>query len=548
LLRRDRPRHSLFAITNSPVRHLQSSLPFPALPAAGACNGKPPPAPLLAAAVHAQSEGVLIAARRWTTNGLRIRFANESFCAMTGYTYDELRERGHGFLHETKEDLSPLHRWQTSLKPGSILSGEGYLTRKDGARVYSSWNYSPVSDEGGRVTHIVATFRDLTEKRSLQEALVHSQRLDSVGRVAGGVAHDFNNLLSVIGGYCEIMASKRAVRRLVARELTEVYVASEKAAYLVGQLLAFSRRQPGGHRVVNLDKLIRGSSEILSRLMKPLYSLEFSLQAENANIRVDPAQIQQVLLNLVLNARDALMEGGVVTVASEVREACPGGSLRRNHAVLIVSDNGSGMSDEVRARIFEPFYTTKENGRGTGLGLTLVHSVIQQCGGFIQVTSAPGKGSTFEIFFPLANRRAKQENHYLPPLPATRGREHVLLIEEDVMVRAMVADIFRANGYTVVAVATTSEALEFLMRPLHKFELLIAQTRAKRTHTEEIFAQILVRSLPAIRILTTGNTDPALFANLNLAQQANLPKPFTLNSLLRAARHLLDVTSFTPAN
>jgi nitrogen-specific signal transduction histidine kinase len=412
--------------------------------------------------------------------------------------------------------------------------------------VYSSWNYSPVSDECGRVTHIVATYRDLTEKRSLLEALVHSQRLDSVGRVAGGVAHDFNNLLSVIGGYCEIMASKRAVRRLVARELNEVHVASEKAAYLVGQLLAFSRRQPGGHRVVNLDKLIRGSSEILSRLMKPSYSLEFLLQAENANIRVDPAQIQQVLLNLVLNARDALMEGGVVTVASEVRGACPDGSLRRNFAVLVVSDNGSGMSDEVRARIFEPFFTTKENGRGTGLGLALVHSVIQQCGGFIQVTSAPGKGSTFEIFFPLANRRAKQENRYVPPLPATRGREHVLLIEEDVMVRAMVADIFRADGYTVVAVATTSEALEFLMRPPLNFDLLIAQTRAKRTHTEEIFAQILVRSLPAIRVLTTGNTDPALFANLSLSQQANLPKPFTLSSLLRAARHLLDVTSFTP--
>lgn len=525
------------------MRYLQSTPPFPALPHAGARDDRPPPAPLLAAAVHAQSEGVLIAARRWTKNGFRILFANESFCAFSGYTVAELRERGHGFLHDSPKELARIHRWQTDVKPGSNLGGEGSLVRKDGARVYSSWNYCPVSDANGKVTHIVATFRDLTEKCRLQDALVHSQRLDAVGRLAGGVAHDFNNLLSVINGYCEMMASKPAVRKLAAHELNEIHLASEKAAHLVSQLLAFSRRQPGNPRVIRLDQLVRDNSDILAKLLQPARHLDLSLQAETASVKVDPAQIQQVLLNLVLNARDALKEGGRAVISTGIREACPdeiGAPKPGNYAVLSVADNGSGMTEEVRAHIFEPFFTTKENGRGTGLGLALVYGVVKQSGGFVRVSSIPGKGSVFEIFLPLAGRPASLRNRTLPSLPAGGGRENILLIEEDAPVRSMVEEVLRAAGYTVVSAATAVEALAQLKASSAGFGLVVAQTGSKLSPAEETFARALHVMLPDVCVLTTGNTDPSLFADLNPARRAALPKPFTLAALLKTSRRLLD--------
>ena len=525
------------------MRYLQSTPPFPSLPDARERHDKPPSAPLLAAAVHAQSEGVLIAARRWTKKGLRILFANESFCAMTGFTGAELRELGQGFLHVNRKDLQQLHRWQSKLRPGTTLSGEGYLTRKDGISVYSSWNYCPVSDERGKVTHIVATYRDLTEKRHLQEALIHSQRLDAVGRLAGGVAHDFNNLLSVINGYCEMMASKRKIRKLVTHELQEIHQASQKAAHLVGQLLAFSRRQTNSPRVINLDQLIRDNGDILARLLKPARTLEFSLTAANANIRVDPAQIQQVLLNLVLNARDALPEGGRATISTALRETNPDETdpTRFNlYAVLSVSDNGSGMDDDIRSHLFEPFFTTKESGKGTGLGLALVYGVVQQSNGYIRVRSRPGHGSTFEIFLPLVNKPAHHRSPALPPLPTTKGREHVLYIEEESTIRNMVAEIFRTDGYNVEAVSSAEEALDVLKNSRQPFDLVIVQTNVKQSSAEETFARALHLMLPDARVLTISNTDCTVFPDLNPAYQACLPKPFTLSALLKVARGLLD--------
>jgi len=525
------------------VRYLQSTPPFAALPDARGKNDKPPPAPLLAAAVHAQSEGVLIASRRWTRNGLRIIFANESFCALTGFTGAELRKRGNGFLHVNRKDIIQLQSWQKNLTPGSTLGGEGLLTRMDGVQVYASWSYCSVSDDKGRITHIVATYRDLTEKRELQEQLMHSQRLDAVGRLAGGVAHDFNNLLSVINGYCEMMASKRSIRRLATRELGEIHQASQKAALLVRQLLAFSRRQPNNPQIINLDQLVRENSHILSRLLKPSRSLELSLTAETANIRVDPIQIQQVLLNLTINARDAMPEGGTATISTGVRMARADNNSNTAptpHALLTLSDNGSGMDEEVRAHIFEPFFTTKETDKGTGLGLALVYGVVQQSGGFIRVHSSPGLGSTFEVFLPLIDKPARQRSNAVPSLPATQGREHILLIEEDEVLRKMVAEILSADGYTVDDVETSGSALALLKSQRLPINLIIAQIGAKPSRDDGILAHSLHFMLPNVRVLSICNPDCEAFPDLNPAMQACLPKPFTLSALLKAARALLD--------
>ena len=373
--------------------------------------------------------------------------------------------------------------------------------------------------------------------------MIHSQRLDAVGRLAGGVAHDFNNLLSVINGYCEMMASKASIRKLASRELNEIHQASDKAAHWVAQLLAFSRRQPSNLRVVNLDQFVRENSAILSRLLRPARMLDFELKAESANVRVDTAQVQQVLLNLVLNARDALREGGRAVIETSVRETRPDDSQTGKHkrfAVLSVSDNGIGMTDEVRARLFEPFFTTKENGRGTGLGLALVYGVVQQCGGFVRVSSTPGAGSTFDIFLPLANSPAERRRRSLAPLPAVSGRERLLVVEEDKSVRKMVCDTFHAAGYDTIAAANTVEGLEALKGSPEKFDLVIAQTSAKQVPADEIFARALHVMQPEASVLTTGENDTGLFADINPEKRVFLAKPFTLSALLTTARQLID--------
>ncbi len=531
------------------MRYLQSTPPFTALPDARDARDRPPPAPLLAAAVHAQSEGLLITGRRWTRNGLKVIFANESFCAMSGYTVAELRRKGQSFLHAEKNALNRLQRWIAKAEPGHVFSGEGYLTAKGGAQLYAAWNYSPVSDEQGRVTHIVATFRDLTDKRRLQEALLHSQRLDAVGRLAGGVAHDFNNLLSVINGYCEIMAAKRGVRRAAAHELEEIHQASQKAATLVRQLLAFSRRQAMNPKVIDLNELIRDNAEILSRLLKPKKSLILNLDPAGMNVQVDAAQLQQVLLNLTINARDALQDGGQVAITTALRDVTvdferrPPEMTPGRYALLSVMDNGSGMTEETQAHLFEPFFTTKEHGKGTGLGLALVYGVVQQSGGFIFVRSALGEGSTFDIFLPEAREPAQKMASALPALPTTRGRETILIIEEDDVLRKMVAGIFTADGYRVLAESSTEEAMHAVRREQARIDLLIAQIGLHSGSEGERFAKALLEQQPGLRILAICNPDSAPLPFLGVEAHACLAKPFTLSALMKATRALLDQRS-----
>jgi PAS domain S-box-containing protein len=528
------------------VKYLQSTPPFPALPDARDTRDKPPPAPLLAAAVHAQSEGVLIVEKRWTRKGLKIIFANESFCAMTGYTVAGLRAQGLASLHCEQQSLDGLKHWVAGLEGGTVFSGEGSLRCKDGEPLTAAWNYCPVFDERGHVTHIVATFRDLTEKRRLQEALVHSQRLDAVGRLAGGVAHDFNNLLSVINGYCEILATKATVRRQASRELEEIHLASQKAATLVRQLLAFSRRQAMNPKVISLNQLVRDNAEILSRLLKPARSLALSLDSESLNVRVDPAQLQQVLLNLTINARDALSEGGQVTLSTTLREVTtenvfdPDPIPTGRYAVLAVNDNGIGMDEQTQSHLFEPFFTTKEPGQGTGLGLALVYGVVQQSGGHIRVNSTPRVGSTFEIFLPEVREPVQSTPTAIPTLPGMRGRETVLIVEEDDVIRKMVASILTADGYTVLSERTADDGLDIARRLGRPIDLLITQIGGSAGTEGEKLVRELQSEHPEVRVLATCNPDCAPVNFSPGTAFACVTKPFALSALIKAVRSLLD--------
>ncbi len=507
---------------------------------------KPTVAPsLLAAALRAQADGVFIADAKPSPRGLRILFVNDSFCAMTGRTARELAGSSHGALHADPVDVERTTKWLDGGRISRPLTGEGYLTRKDGSAIYASWTFSPVLNARGRASHIVGTYRDTTEKRRLQEALVHSQRLDAVGRLAGGVAHDFNNLLSVINGYCEMLAAQLSDRPQALREVQEIHKSGLRAATLTRQLLAFGRRQPMDARVINLNRIVRDNAEILRRLVGKAGRLELDLTKNLSNVRADPTQFQQVLLNLVINARDALRDRGCITISTTDRDIKPGLNRRTtdvppgHYVSLSVSDNGTGMDADTQKHLFEPFFTTKPEGKGTGLGLALVYGIVQQSSGYINVRSVLLAGSTFEILLPATDEPEESSTPLAPitPLPATRGHETLLLIEEDEVVRKMVGGMLAADGYNVIAAASAEEAAKRAREQSRPVQLLIAPL----DNGGEELARRLAKSNAALRVLAIGHfDDPIPLPWLAVSHQTTLSKPFALSEILRSVRTLLD--------
>lgn len=500
------------------------------------------PAALLAAALRAQSEGVFIAERGRSPHGLKIVFVNASFCEMTGHVAGNLVGRPHGLLHTDRGELVRLRSWLKTARRGEPLVGDGFLVRCDGSLISAAWSFNPLLGARGRVTHIVATYRDQTEKRRLHEALVHAQRLDAVGRLAGGVAHDFNNLLSVINGYCEMLAAHVSANPQAMREVAEIHHAGRKAAALTQQLLAFSRRQPLNSRVINLNTLAHENAGIVRRLLGQAGELQLELTRDLANVRTDPARFQQVLLNLVLNARDALQAHGRIVVRTANRVVAPGEGRRApeiapgRYVTLTVSDNGTGMDAETQKHLFEPFFTTKPEGKGTGLGLALVYGVVQQSGGFITVKSELRVGSTFEILLPAVLDPLDAPPEPITPLPSLRGTETVVLIEEDEVVRKMVAGILTADGYRVMAAKSFAEWTRG-KRPTGSVHLLIGSLSGDGGKA----VRRLLKNNRGLRVLCTNEREFKLPVGwLPAERQCCIRKPFALSELLRAARKLLD--------
>jgi len=501
------------------------------------------PVALLAAALRAQSEGVLIAKRVGLTPELTILFVNDSLCAMVGRRAAEIVGQRQGMLHADEADAVRLQDWFVTARSGEPLTGDGFLRRRDGTTFNATWSFDPLFNARGRLTHIVATYRDQTERRRLQEMLVHAQRLDAVGRLAGGVAHDFSNQISVINGYCEMLATRVATNPQAMREVTEIHHAGRKAAALTQQLLAFSRRQPFNVCVINLNALIEKNAGILRQLVGAAGQIEFELAANLPNTRTDPTQFQQVLLNLVLNARVALRAKGRIVVSTIGREILPQQQRRTSdlrpgrYVVLTVKDNGTGMEAETQRHLFEPFFTTKPEGKGTGLGLALVYGVVQQSGGEITVHSELLAGSTFEIILPATADAAAEPPPAAAPLPATRGHETVALLEEDEVVRKMVAGILTADGYRVTAAGTVS-ALAQEPAPPRPVQLLIAPPSPE----VEKHGRRLLKQSPGLRFLCIRPSEqtPALVSWISRRRQANIAKPYALSELVRATRKLLD--------
>jgi PAS domain S-box-containing protein len=403
-----------------------------------------------------------------------------------------------------------------------------------------------VSDDAGRPVRFLGVAIDVSERKALEAQFLQAQKMEGIGQLAGGVAHDFNNLLTAILGYSMLLADSMPPESAECRDVEEIIKATERAAALTRQLLAFSRKQVFEPATVHINTLIRDMTQMLGRLIGEDIELVTVLAPQLAPVRADAGQIQQVVMNLAVNARDAMPHGGQLLIETENVEldsryllqhamARPGRYVR-----LTVSDNGVGIPEEIRSHLFEPFFTTKEKGRGTGLGLATVYGVVQQSGGYVWVYSEAGAGATFKVYLPASD--GPQEEPAAPIKRITsRGSELVLVIEDEDAVRRLASLVLRRAGYRVFEAAGAKDAEEQVASQDQPFDLIISDVVMPGSSGPALFDRLAGRH-PTLKVLyMSGYTDDAVIRQGRLRPGAAfLQKPFTGDVLLRKVREVLD--------
>jgi PAS domain S-box-containing protein len=497
-------------------------------------------------AVEQVNEAIVITALDGT-----IEYVNPSFERVTGYRAAEVSGRNPRLLKSGVHEAAFYERMWKTLARGEVWRGTLVNRRKDGGFYEEEATISPVRNDIGQVISYVAVKRDATEERQLQEQFQQAQKLEAVGRLAGGVAHDFNNTLAVILGYTETILLSVDAGDPLRQDLDEIMRAAQRAARLTRQLLAYSRRQILQPRAVNLNDLIDDCERMLRRLVREDVRIVIRADPDLGLVKVDPGQIDQVLMNLVVNSRDAMADGGTITIETaniaidEVYVAQHPSVVPGPYVQLQVSDTGTGIAPDALAHIFEPFYTTKPKGQGTGLGLATVHGIVHQSGGHIRVSSEPARGTTFTICFPQCPRASALavDGPHLGE-PSLTGTETVLLVEDDGGLRELGRILLRGFGYTVLAAGHGAEALEIAGRHQGRIDLLLTDVIMPGMSGRTL-ADLLSEQRADLRTLyMSGYADDAIVRHGVLeAGMRFLPKPFTRESLGRAVRDALDLRS-----
>ncbi len=437
-------------------------------------------------------------------------------------------------------------RIKTDIPLGGFIQTELTVKRMNGAPLYLDVWLSPIKDQSGRNTHLIAIARDVSERKQMEQTLAHNRKMEALGKLAGGIAHDFNNLLTVIGGYSDVALESLPPDHPTRSELTEIGRATKKATNLTGQLLAFSRKQVMQPRILDPNQLVRGMEDMLRRLIGENIELAAVLQEGVWNARADPGQIEQVIMNLVINARDAMPDGGRLTIETKNQalegerdgkhlEVKPG-----EYAMIAVSDTGIGMDEDTLSRIFEPFFTTKEKGKGTGLGLPIAHGIVRQSEGYIFCDSEPGRGATFKVYLPRTTEQKTGQG-----LPETAdadlsGRGTVLLVEDEQSVRDLARTVLEKLGYTVLAASNGGEALKTAAAHCGGIDLLLSDMVMPVMGGIEL-AERITKDNPGMKILfISGYTESALAREGKSRPGAGfLQKPFIAKELARKVKEIL---------
>jgi PAS domain S-box-containing protein len=387
---------------------------------------------------------------------------------------------------------------------------------------------------------------DVTEERRLQEALRQAQKLEAVGRLAGGIAHDFNNLLTAITGTAQLLMVDLADRADLVEPLEDVLEAAERGAALVRQLLAFSRRQPVHPEVLDLNEVVAETEKMLTRLIGEDIRLKPRPAAEPVLVELDPVQLEQVLLNLALNARDAMPTGGELSVETSRRQLTPTQAKHRpglspgRHAVLTVRDTGHGMDPQTLSRIFEPFYTTKQRSNGTGLGLATVYGIVSQSGGHIEVESQVGRGTTFSIYWPEATEPPREAGRADVRGAVSEGGETVLVVEDEAIVRGVVVRMLQALGYVVLAAEDGPSALALAEAYEGRIDVLLTDVIMPEMHGPSLATQLRAGRPEMTVLFMSGYSESTASVQWSREDGPLLPKPFKPGELARRLRDVLD--------
>ena len=504
---------------------------------------------LLGCAVEQSKESIVITDTALDSPGPSIVFVNPAFTKMTGYTADEAIGRNPRFLQGPRTDRALLSRLRQNLERGEVFAGEGLNYRKDGTEFHLEWQIAPIRDASGNATHFVAIQRDITERKRLEAKLTQSQKMETVGKLAGGIAHDFNTILTTIIGHAELIRQTAPPESSEYRSANEIGKSAGRAALLTQQLLAFGRKQMLQRETLDLNAAVGRTKLMLRGLLGAGIEMRVALNAIHPWTTADDGQIQQMLVQLAMNAQDAMPGGGKLTLATgnitfdEANAAAHADIVAGEYVMIAMTDTGAGISEEVKPRIFEPFFTTKPQSEGTGLGLSMCYGIARQLGGHLSVHSEPGCGTTFELLLPCMVERSSEsaaEPARVLKRTARCGTETILLVEDDADLRDLAATVLKRFGYTVHVAADGREAMRVAER-LPGIDLLLTDVVMPQMSGTAL-ADRLRSMQPAMKVLfASACTEEAIGRHRTLGDGINvLHKPYSPSVLAENIRAALD--------
>jgi PAS domain S-box-containing protein len=490
-----------------------------------------------------------------------IEYVNPKFTEITGYRSDEVKGKNPRILKSGETSTEEYRQLWAAIIDGRVWRGEFHNRKKNGELFWESASISPVRDAKGATTHFIAIKEDITprklaeeelkrneaRRRELERELIQAQKLESLGTLAGGVAHDFNNLLAIISGQSFLLKSDRGDPAKMEHRIDAITRAAERGASLVRQLLVFARRSEAVFVLVSMNQIAVEITKLLRETVQKTIVVSTDLKPGIPPVFADATQIHQVLLNLCVNARDAMPNGGTLTIATSMAEhdfmaARFPRATAPAYVGVSVRDTGVGMDEETKRKIFDPFFTTKGPGKGTGLGLALVHSIVETHHGMIGVESAPGKGSTFALYFPAAERRVESREHP-EALPADEpgGTETILLIEDERVLSEMVKEVLTGKGYRVVTAFDGEEGVQKYLRHREQIALVLSDMGLPKFGGDEVFRRIRAIDPKARVILASGMIEPEVMAEmLGGGIRLFIQKPYSAPDVLRAVRRTID--------